>query len=322
MPFIRGDTLTDAIDGSTPPTGPYVTRASGPGLPQLLGRFLDVSTRWPTPIAAASSTATSSPATSCSARSAKPWSSIGDWPKLLGRSGGAPVWTRRGDPCDQSECGGTSHTQFGQALGTPAYMSPEQAAGQLDQLGPATDIYSLGVTLYSLVHGKTPFAGVPQEEWCWRKYAPETRLSPATAGKARQRQPPWRRSAWRAMVLPAGRPLPPDVLELGVEVEHWLADEPVSAWREPLDGLGPPLARPSPDFCDVGRCRDPGGDYLTPPPPFSCAPPMMRNAGPRYRRSKMPSRPKRAGMKPVQPSKGPHSVLQSDCFEPTRVAGQ
>jgi hypothetical protein len=53
----------------------------------------------------------------------------------------------------------TPLTSANAVLGTPAYMAPEQACGQLDQIGPATDLYSLGVVLYQMVTGKLPFEG-------------------------------------------------------------------------------------------------------------------------------------------------------------------
>ena len=60
-------------------------------------------------------------------------------------------------PLLTAELSGSSDTQMGSIMGTPAYMSPEQAAGELERVGFRADVYCLGSTLYAMLCNRPPF---------------------------------------------------------------------------------------------------------------------------------------------------------------------
>jgi serine/threonine protein kinase len=133
-----------------------------------------------------------------------------------------------GEPTLQPELDG-GETQVGEMVGTPAYCSPEQAAGQWDVIGPASDIFSLGAVLYNLLTNRTPYRGPGIVEI----------IAQASMGEVippRQRNKDVPRSL-EAICLKAMAQQPEarydTALALAADVEHWLADEPVEAYREP-----------------------------------------------------------------------------------------
>jgi serine/threonine protein kinase len=127
------------------------------------------------------------------------------------------------------EASGEVHaTEQGSRVGTPAYMPPEQAAGRLDELGPESDVYSLGATLYALLTGQAAFSG-PDVATILREvekgdFPPPRKVKPGID------------RALEAICLKAMSLRPKDRFPsprgLAEDLQKWLADEPVSAWRE------------------------------------------------------------------------------------------
>jgi tetratricopeptide (TPR) repeat protein/tRNA A-37 threonylcarbamoyl transferase component Bud32 len=123
-------------------------------------------------------------------------------------------------------------TRTGDALGTPAFMSPEQARGDRDSIGPASDIFGLGAILYAILTSRAPF-----ESESWVDALDQARRGEFPRPQQFERAVP---SALAAVCQKAMAPAPkdryPSALALAADVEHWLADEPVSAYREPIAG--------------------------------------------------------------------------------------
>lgn len=243
MRFIRGQTLHDAIKAfhATPEPGerPMSAAQKNLELRKLLQRFIDV----------------------CEAidyahsrgvlhRDLKPGNImlgrygetlVVDWglAKAGGESTARPKETIRSaaiEPVEFAEpqlLPSDSHestpTQMGFVPGTPAYMSPEHALGRIDLMGPTSDVFSLGATLYHLLTGRPPYVGQDVQE-VQRQAQTGSYPRPHTIAKVCK---PLEAICLKALAVdPSERYL--DCGSLAADIERYLGDEPVTAYQEPI----------------------------------------------------------------------------------------
>jgi serine/threonine-protein kinase len=124
--------------------------------------------------------------------------------------------------------GSRVETVAGSLIGTPAFASPEQVAGRTDLLGPASDVYGLGATLFALLTGRPPIASDELDEVLRRVQRgeiPPPRSINATVPR------PLEAICRKAMALrPEERY--PSARALADDLERWMADEAITIYPD------------------------------------------------------------------------------------------
>ncbi len=129
-------------------------------------------------------------------------------------------------------------TVTGEVLGTPAYMSPEQAMGDGSRIGPPTDIWAAGIMLYEVLVGTTPFETPGRHGWdvLHAAYAED----PAPPRKRNPAVPAELEAVCLKAIEKDPGPRYASMAEFAAELERWRRGEPVLA--RPL-GIGARLWR-------------------------------------------------------------------------------
>ena len=150
------------------------------------------------------------------------------------------VAKHREEPPPQANGEGTSpprsgDTAHGTILGTPAYMAPEQARGEVERVDARADVYALGAILYFMLTGHAPGRPGADPEAPTRTWAGGPGPRPAGVQPPREMAPDVPRPL-EAICLKALAPEPearyPSVSDLAADVGRFLEGEPVSAYPE------------------------------------------------------------------------------------------
>ena len=122
-------------------------------------------------------------------------------------------------------------TMDGDVVGTPAYMSPEQARGELDRIGPQSDVYALGAMLYHLLAGHMPYVhpGLVANQhaiWKWVQQGPPEPMHKVAKGSPAELVAICDKAMSRTMASRYG-----DMEELAVDLRAYLEHRVVAAYE-------------------------------------------------------------------------------------------
>jgi serine/threonine-protein kinase len=140
----------------------------------------------------------------------------------------------------KSLAGEPSLSMTGDIMGTPSFMAPEQARGRLREVGPATDVWGMGATLYALCAGRAPFEGREPDAYALlQRVIEDDPPRPRALNAALDAD--LETIILKCLEKESARRYP-TAAELGRDLERWLAGEPIAAhppsiayrWRKRL----------------------------------------------------------------------------------------